>query len=160
MSNPYQVPKHTVQAEVLLTTGPALQLRFFLSEAAMTHEGPERPSDLLRRAKSFLPVNDTGGEGVSILRREAIMVLTISETDEIEPGDPDGSVLAGGAGGRIEVLLVTGTKVEGELRYQMPEGQRRIQDFLNTGEPFLMLRSEGKISFVNKSHVVRIRALD
>jgi len=67
---------------------------------------------------------------------------------------------AGDMRGRVEATLATGAKIQGEVRYQMPEGQRRIQDFLNTEEPFLMLRNEGKISFVNKSRIVLLKSLD
>jgi len=161
MSNPYQIPKHTVLAEALLASGPAQRLRLYLSEAAMTHEGPERPSDFLRRAKSFLPADGADGEGVVILRREAIVVLTIAESDEVNgSADPEMEGAAGDVRGRVEVTLATGAKIQGELRYQMPEGQRRIQDFLNTEEPFLMLRNEGKISFVNKSRIVQLKPMD
>jgi len=158
MTNPYRVPKRAVVADVLLTAGGPMQLRFFLSEVAETHDGPERPSDFLGRSNRFLPAYDPSDESVMILRRDAILVLTVSEAEE-RPADEEAGMPgpAEAPGGMVEAVLSTGASLHGELRYQMPEGQQRLQDFLNTTDPFLMLLSDGKVRFVNKAHVVRIR---
>ena len=60
----------------------------------------------------------------------------------------------------IQASLSGGQQIRGELSYVMPEGQRRIQDHLNLEQVFVMLRNDGKVQFINKSHIVRINTIN
>jgi hypothetical protein len=161
MSERFRIPQRVVVAEVTLEGQPKTEYRFFLSEAAKAHPGPERPSDLLNGARSFLPAYDIAAECVAILRRDAIMLITMDAKEEFLDTDfAEIPEFGESTTGLIQVSLSGGQKISGELSYVMPDGQRRIQDFLNLGQVFVMLMTDGKVQFINKSHIVRINTIN
>ena len=57
------------------------------------------------------------------------------------------------------VLLEDGTDLQGTVSYVMPEGQRRLQDYLNRGPRFLIVRAGETARLVNRGRIVRISML-
>jgi hypothetical protein len=162
MTERFRVPKHVFPAEVTLVGHEPLSLRFFLSELAETHSGPERPSDLLKYSRPFIPTYDPATESVIILRREAIMVLSVSASEEYgedavedEVGRSEEAVALD-----VKLVLMGQVTISGKLTYLMPEGRRRIQDFLNAEEPFVSIRDGDTIRFINKGHIIKVTPLD
>lgn len=161
MSERFKIPQRVVVAQVTLDGHSPAEYRFFLSEAAQAHPGPERPSDLLNGARSFLPAFDIAAESVAILRRDAIMLFTMDEKEEfLETDFAEVPEFGEATTGLIQISLSGGQEVRGELSYVMPEGQRRIQDYLNLEQVFVMLKNGGKVQFINKAHIVRINTIN
>lgn len=160
MTEIFRVPKRQVPAQVLIPGRPALSLTLFLAESAGTHAGSERPSDLMNGDQVFFPATDLQGSTV-FLRRDAVMVLTVAAAHE-RGDDPDAvRPLASEEATqiRLDVLLEDGTSLRGELRFLMPEGKRRLQDFLNLSDRFFLLEDGERIHLINKERIVRLTPL-
>jgi len=90
-----------------------------------------------------------------------VMVLTVAAVDErgddpdtIRPLSSDEATQV-----RLDVLLEDGSILRGELRFLMPEGKRRLQDFLNLSDRFLLLEEGDQIHLINKKRIVRLTPL-
>ncbi len=159
MTDVYRVPKRELKAAVTVAGRPAAELTLYISEQAKSHDGFERPSDMLNGIESFFPALSGDGQ-VLLLQRDAVSVVSVPEECE---EDVEG-VLAGsdGPGGPtiqdVEVVLEGGGHLRGSVEYVMPADRRRLQDFLNAGDRFLRLRHEGLVHLINKQRIVSIVA--
>ena len=140
-----------------LTGRRVRDVSLFLGERAQLHGGHERPSDLLESSRGFLPALD--GDALVFINLEQIAMVTIAVDLEY---DADEMALLEAARAqdtsrRIGVVLEDGTVLSGEMPYVMPDGQRRVQDFLNCKERFFRLRDGDRARLVNKSRVLWIR---
>lgn len=128
-----------------------VEVCIYLAERAERHSGIECPSDLLNGGDEFIPSTDFE-ERILIFRRSAVLVLTVNAKHEGELGEGPA-----GEGDRVvqvvRLWLEDGTSVTGELTYWRPEGQRRVQDFLNTAEPFIALRDGDVVHLVNRHRI-------
>lgn len=160
MSGRYRVPKHAVTAEVTLAGLPPATLRFYLAELAQFHSGAERPSDLLMSSRAFLPAFDPVGERVVIVSRDAVMVFSVPLIEEIEGNFELGAIEEAEDAVELPLSLTLrdGIVVAGRVRFVMPEGRRRIQDFLETDEPFVLVRDDSQARFVNKRYIVKVES--
>lgn len=147
----YRVPKFQVPAEVLLVGQEPMRISLHFSEHNERRTGRERPSDLLNGNKTFLPVRAEEGD-MGLIRREAVMVLTVDAREEAEDVDGD-SAPEGARRQRIRVYLEGAREVEGVVTYLRPAGQQRLQDFLNSSEQFFPLRDGDAVHLVNKHRI-------
>jgi hypothetical protein len=156
----YRVPKIEIPAAIRMLGGPPLSLRLFLAAQAETHSGYERPSDLLNAPDAFLPALDGEGHGLIIIRRDALVVVSVPASHEWGTGTGEEAATNSPPGCRIpvEVTLHDGTALAGEVAYAMPEGRSRLIDFLNTLGRFLPLRDGETLHFINKEWIVSVRS--
>lgn len=159
MTEVYRVPKRELTAEVTVVGRPAVAVTLFLSEQARSHEGYERPSDMLNGIDSFFPTLLSDGQ-LLLFQRDAVSVVSVpAESEE----DVEG-VLAGSDGPgaptirQVEVVLEGGGALRGSVEYVMPEDRRRLQDFLNAGDRFLSVRQGDTVHLINKLRIVSIVA--
>lgn len=150
MAEAYAVPKRVVVATVTMDGGEPVPLTLFLSDRAERHEGHERPSDLLSSGLAFVPALDSNG-ALILIGRNAIATLSIPADEEPIP------LMA--TTYRVQVTLRSGLSVEGTVDYAMPEASQRLQDYLNQSEPFIAIRRETTLLFVNKACITGVRAL-
>ncbi len=156
----FHVPKRRVPAEVFLPGQPPIAVDLFLSEFAQTHDGAERPSDLLSGSEDFFPAAGPDGK-VVFFQRNAVMFLSVPARHEIRDGSADSAMLSSeeAAHHEVRVFLEDGTDLQGTVSYVMPEGQRRLQDYLNRGPRFLIVRDGETVRLVNRARIVRISML-
>lgn len=156
MTEGYRVPKHRVPAEVVLAGQPPREIELFLAERAERHTGRQRPSDLLASDEPFFPVR-AGASGHELLRRSAVLVLSVRARDELDPAPPESEGPAEEGAERREVFLQMedGTEVRGSITYLGPSGSRRLQDYLNRAEPFVRVRDGDLIRLVNTARIAR-----
>lgn len=156
----YRVPKRQISVEVTLHSQPWECVGLHLGDRAERHNGPERPSDVLNGATDFLPVT-AFGSGISFLRKDAILVMSVPAEVEPElsvPGLPASSP-EGPRSEDVEIRLEDGTRLRGQITHYLPAGQRRLQDFLNRAPEFFPLRDGQTVHLVNRSHVNRVMPL-
>jgi len=158
MSETYRVPKRQVSAEITVAGQPPARLVLFLSGQAERHLGYERPSDLLNSQERFFAALNGDG-GVAILQRDSIIDVRVAADDEVEiegVGDADmGSPAVIAAS--VTITLEDGRVVGGTVHYMMPEGHARLQDFLNVGDRFLVVREGATVHLINKSRIARVQ---
>lgn len=156
MSTEYQIPKRKVRAAIACNGEPVRDVWIYLSERAQSHSGPERPSDLLNGAESFIPATDDH-DRFSLLQRDAISVCTVPADAEAGPGpapiDEDVESLVRHD---LRVKLLGDREVEGTLTFVRPEGQQRLQDGLNDSESFFAVRDRDQVHLINRRHVIWI----
>lgn len=155
----FQIPKHTFIASVQIPgEGQPTRLSFFLGESAQDHGGPERPSDLLNGAQTFLPAMDERGR-VAILNLELVASVTITTDEEVAPGS---GFLRDITTTRapVTVVLDDGTRLTGRFEYDLPDTHRRLQDYLNLDARFFMLVEDHSIRFINRRRVASVRPLE
>jgi hypothetical protein len=156
-----RVPKRQVRVEVALAGGATLQLNLFQAEHALSLHGFERPSDLLNRGLPFLPA--VGLDGASqVLRREALLRMTVARSAEIAPEDPadDGPAPTEVVRLDLEVAFDNGDTTRGRLVFEQPASRRRLVDYLNDCPQFFCLRDGDKVHIVNKLRIARLTQRD
>lgn len=160
MTEPYEVPKHEINAELILPGVEPRRIRLFLAERAERHSGRERPSDLLTVSEaSFFAIREPEGD-VALVRRDAVVVLSVPASAEAGPervlqpagGEADASSDVALVE-TVRVQMEDGREVEGTIREMMPTGERRILDYLNRADPFVPLRDGDTIRFVNRARI-------
>lgn len=157
MAQLLRVPKLRFPAEIVLPGSAPLPFQLYLAECAARHSGAERPSDLLNGDESFLPAADEHGE-IQFLHRDTLMVVTVEAALEADADPGICAALASSEANSMRVLVTLddGSSLRGTIRFLMPEGRRRLQDFLNLPERFLRLEDGSLIHLVNKRRVVRL----
>jgi hypothetical protein len=131
---------------------PERPLYIFLGTYAQTHAGYERPSDLLNGRDCFVPAQDPDGRTL-LLQLDAVQVLSVPGENELV--EDDAARMAAGEVTRVQVdvTLEDGTKYRGELRYALPEAQRRFQSYLNLPERFFRLWDGDTARLIHKHRV-------
>jgi hypothetical protein len=144
---------------VRIRTSPQVeeQVYVFLGEFAENHRGPERPVDVFNGSGDFVVVEDEGG-GISFLRRGSVWIVALASEDGFVEELADSDPMAGDFDTevRLGITLEDGSLLEGSVRYQLPQAQRRVNDFLNEETPFFTLYQEDEVLLVNRSRVARV----
>jgi hypothetical protein len=151
MSEELRVPKRRAQVEVLLPGGGVRQVQIFLAEFAGTHAGHERLSDVLNADGSFLPALDVETDTMSFLARDAVAAARVGREWESNYDD-----LAGGEEHSVEITLLSGEKLKGNIYFLLPPDRSRLLDHLNDPQPFVRLDEGDRVALVNKRHIARI----
>lgn len=142
-----RVPKHRVDADVLLPGGGARRVALFLAEAAPDHDGPERPLDLLNGPGDFIPALDRTSGQMTFVNRAVATALRVAR--EAQPEDLPTIPTEH----EVELLLSDGTALRGLVSYLRPAPTARLVDFLNEPPPFFRLLEGDAVALVNRRHV-------
>ena len=153
----YRVPKHKVQVRIRSAWGQEEDVSLFLADLAEEHHGPERPADVFRGGAEFCVAESASGE-VMFLHRRSVSIVTIALEDELDEalGGTDPVAADLDTESAITVVLTDGLTLTGITRYQLPEARSRLQDFLNSPEPFLPLYRGEEFVLINKAHIARV----
>ena len=155
MSKEYAVPKREVAAELTMSGHRPIMVTLFLSYGAERHDGYERPSDLLNSSAIFLPVR-VKADGFVFIRRQSILVLSVRFEDEHDEEGAEELAASQATTTNITVTMEDGSTVNGLIRYILPEGQRRLQNYLNTVDEFIRLEDRDMVRFLNKHRIVQV----
>lgn len=161
LSDRYQVPKRRARMRIRTTAGGEEWLQVFLGALAETHQGPERPADVFNAGRPFVVVQDDHGR-TSFIRCDDVWTVSITEQVDFEEELAGADPLIGDldSEARLAVTLEDGSGLEGRVRYQLPDANGRVLDFLNEDTAFLTLFQEEQILLVNKRRIVRVAELD
>jgi len=149
-----RVPKRRVPVEVVQPGGTVRRVAVFLSEAAPSHGGPERLSDVLNGAEEFVPAFDEEAGVMTFLHRGAVALARVAH--EVE-GEDDGDLTIP-TEHEVEITLADGTRVQGLVSYVRP-GNARLVDYLNERAPFFRLLERERTTLVSRRHVARVAFL-
>lgn len=160
-SDRYQVPKHRARLRIRTTGGGEEWVHVFLGELAETHLGPERPADVFNAGRDFVVVQDEEGR-TSFIRCDDVWTVSITEDADLEEDLAGADPLVGDLDteAKLAVVLEDGSRLEGRVRYQLPDSHGRVLDFLNGKGPFLTLFGDERILLVNKRRVARVFELE
>jgi len=156
MSEVYKIPRLEVPAQLAMVGRQVRSVSLFLGERAQSRPGPERPSDLLHAGCDFIPALERGN--IIFVNLENVLVVSVPAEVEFDVQELQllDAALSQSTHRRIQVVLDEGTPVRGDVTYLQPEGRRRLQDFLNMPQRFLVLRDGALARLVNKRRIAWI----
>ena len=152
MSESYRIPRRQVLAQVTLVGEPARELVLFVGLHAQSHEGYERPSDLLNGPDLYIPARDPQGN-MLLLNLDAVQVASVAAKDESVLGSLEFQADEA-ACMDVAVAVGGGLLLRGYVRYVLPQGQQRLQNYMQLPTRFLALYDGPRVHLINKRRVV------
>jgi hypothetical protein len=145
----FRVPTVATPAEIRYFDERALAGRIFLPSRDSEHGGPIQPVEWLNQSSVFFPFLEDGARRAVLLNKRYVVVLTVAVPSDELP-------LLG-----VMVRLECGTlAMQGVLEIEAPESQRRVLDFVNRPQLFLVLRAGEKRHIIQKHRITRITELE
>lgn len=151
----FRVQKRQVHATLTLANGQNVRGRFFLSESAADHAGPERVDDLLNAPGRFLPFQldtERGQPRVILFNRTQIILVRIPESEVALAHDPSYSMARPEP---ASLLLSNGDRMTGEIHVVGRSGHARLSDFGNL-RAFIYFEKPDQTVIVSLDHVIEL----
>lgn len=144
-----KVDKFRNKARIMLSDGKRFEVNFFLSHHSAHHSGSETIFDVLNSQLSFIPLEDIHTNEVIFAAKAQIMSVELLHREVVS------SLFLRQL--QVQVSLLNGEVIHGEILIDMPQTKPRLSDFLNLSHNFLYIqRQEGDI-VINKSHIVSLQ---
>jgi hypothetical protein len=145
-----KVVKFRQRATILFSTQGSLDVNLFLSYQAESHAGQETILDLLNSERAFIPAEDLLTNEILLIGKTRIVSVTLYERNEA--GENPGFI-------ELPVILelLNGEMVEGSFFTDLPEGRKRLSDYLDLTEQFICLRKGEDDLIVNKSFILSVK---
>lgn len=144
-----RVPTIATVAQVSCADGRVFTGRVFVPAAALRHTGPMRPEEWINEPALFFPFLPDREDVPVLLNKDEVVAISISAPGPDEEVSGDVSIRG--------LAVECGTqRFEGDVRIDMPEGQRRVLDTLNRPERFVTLRAGKRQHLVNKRRITRV----
>jgi hypothetical protein len=141
------IPTIQLRAEIRYFDERPLSGRIFLPQQAAHHEGPTRPEEWMNEGGAFFPFVPDSSERAVILNKRYIVVLTVTEGYEALNLPEETGV------SRYVQVKCGSLEIEGLVYIDMPDTHRRLTDWVNRPEPFLMLREGELRHLIQKSRI-------
>jgi hypothetical protein len=148
-----KVPKRAVFVEVHLREVGVRRLEIFLAEQGRRDPRPESVVDRFEDDELFLPGRDADTDAWMLVNKDAIVwasvpvqAATLSLDEELFDHRR-----------AIQVELMGGALVEGDLLYSAPGDRARSVDYLNRPGRFLRMYFEDGLALVNKRWIICAR---
>jgi hypothetical protein len=138
---------------LVLWGGATADVLVFLHSTSDRRPGPETLGERLCHPDTFfLPC--IFGRGVELINLEHVMTVRARrDLPEVEDLESMPSFRAG-----VELDLIHGERLSGEIRYRLPPGCCRVSDLFNgIAERFVLLTTDNSVIYVNRRAVVRVR---
>lgn len=146
-----KISKYTVDVEVRDVRGEERQVQLYLSENLGTDGRPERFQDVLLERR-FIPVQHGGKvEMVSVHHALWFRVDLFRGFDDLDP-----QAETAGCEADVRLDLDDGSSIEGVLRWYMPQGSRRLVDYLATLPEWVPMRTPEWLYLVNRDCILRV----
>jgi hypothetical protein len=150
-----RVPTHARAAEIRCCDGRLFTGRVFIPISSAHHEGPMRLEEWINDGAPFFAFLPDDAQSAVLLNREQVAVLAFVPAERT----PEESEIAGDLPVHRLAVEIADRRLEGEVWVDMPEGQRRVLDYLNRSERFLLIRTPKQWYLVRKSLIVRVIGL-
>ena len=140
-----KVDKFRNKAAIMLGDGKKLEVNFFLSYHSAMHSGSETIFDVLNSKALFIPLEDTQTSEVIFVAKGQLMYVELLDREVVS------SLYLREL--QIQVELLNGEVIEGEILIDMPQTKPRLSDFLNLPHEVLYLHREGCDTIINKRYI-------
>jgi hypothetical protein len=112
------------------------------------------PDEWATLAPAFIPLRETDGR-VTLLSKQHVVAFALP------PGVPasDEQELLDVPVRHVVVEMVGGRRFEGNIAVSMPRAQQRLNDWLNTPAPYVVVNVDGRAHLIQKSAITRIQEL-
>jgi hypothetical protein len=159
VSGDYSIPKHHVEADLKLLHEEPLRVLLHLAGQAARHSGRELPSDLLNGEGRFFPVTVPSDGQVRLVRRRSVVWAEVAREHEqgeeggsslVSPDDPESATAC------VRIQFEDGSSSEGRVCWVLPQGRRRVRDFLDAADPFFPVQVGDRVRLVNLERIALI----
>lgn len=150
----FEIAVDKLPVRLVTRDGEERPAAFYLHRASAHALRHESVGDRLNEPHAdFLPCEVEGG--FALVRLGWIAYVRVGE----RPPELAALEEVGAPGAEVELELVTGARLHGELFFEGGRGAHsRVSDYLNsTQQRFLLLRSEGGALYVHRDAVTRVR---
>jgi hypothetical protein len=147
-----RVPTNALEAEVLCADGRTFKGRVFIPVASSHRAGPMRASEWMNDNAPFFPFLPAEGGDSFILNRSEVLVLTLAAVADRDEDDVSDEVSIR----RHVVVECRDRRFEGDVVIDMPENLRRVADYLNRAEPFLIVEDGDRHHLIRKARITRV----
>jgi hypothetical protein len=151
----FKVPKRQVRARVALEGGVSLTGVLFAA-AAGPDGAPGRVADHLNNETERFVALATEQQRY-LVRKSQIVDVQIAGA-EMEDELPESEVAERQV--EVRVTLLGGARLEGRVLYSMPEGRRRLLDYLNAAPPFVPMLGDDRLTLINRDRILTLVSHD
>jgi hypothetical protein len=150
----FRVEKQRTAATVTLSNGCSVRGSVWVLGSSAGNPRPERVKDLLNAEPGFFPfeIADTDQTETVLYHRDHVVCVTLPTAHE--PTDDPGYEVA--TRRTVEMLLSTGTRLQGAVRVYSPRGRDRLSDFARAREQFRYLELPDSTIIFNSRHVLEL----
>lgn len=144
-----RISKETCDVLFSLADGRKVWGEVFLNLFGAHHDGPQRVGELLNSDEPFVPIKtEEGTELVHLRQLVSAQVEAEHELDEL---------MLLGEHYHVTVQTVLGQSFQAEVYVDLPEGGRRVKDYLNRTEGFLRFIIGEQVLYLNRCFIVSVR---
>ena len=147
-----RIPTNALQAEVLCADGRIFKGRVFLPVLSSMRSGGMRPAEWMNDVQPFFAFLPDDGAGSFILNRQEVLVLSFAAAAD---GDDD-AVIDETVPHRHVIVECRDHRFEGDVVIDMPAHLRRLTDYLNRPDPFLIVRDGERHHLIRKARITRV----
>ena len=144
-----KVDKFRNKATIVLNDGKTLEVNFFLSHHSPHHSGSESIFDVLSSQVSFIPLEDIFTTEIIFVAKTQILSVTLLDREVVSSLNLREL--------QIQIDMLNGEVIHGEILMDMPQAKPRLSDFLNLPHEFLYVHREQGDMIVNKSYIVSLK---
>lgn len=148
----YRVEKTELPVVIFQADGSVMKGVVFLSASAYSHMGRQGLLDLLKEPGNFFPFRSESGAFCAANKQ----TVTHIRFDPPEEGKAYQSL---GDREDVEIKFVGGEQLSGTVTIEMPEGRKRLFDFINATKSFFELHNQKTHYLVNVTQVRDISPL-
>jgi hypothetical protein len=145
----HRIEKESREAFFEMSDGSSLQGEVFLRLYEGDHSGTERFGELLNEEKPFIPVKTT--EGVTLLNLSQIAWARIREEWEKD------ELLTMGKKRAVQIRMVGGRTIAGEVFINLPDGYDRVRDYVNQAARFYPIFQPDHVVFINPRLILSVQ---
>lgn len=132
-----------------LSDGTDIKGEVYLWLYSTNHMGPQRIDELLNDENQFIPVETVDG---FILLNNTHIMLAKAKLDENSH-----SLLMMGEKYKVGITTLHHENLEVDLFINLPEGYRRVRDYLNQPIRFLTFFQSESILYINREYILSIQ---
>jgi len=144
-----RISKETCNILFCLADGREVLGEVFLNLYGAHHSGPQRVGELLNGDEAFIPVKTE--EGTLLVHLGQLVSAQVPADIELD------ELMTLGEHYRVKVQTILGKSIAAEVYVNLPEGGRRVKDFVNNSEGFLRFVVDDQVLYLNRHFVVCVQ---
>lgn len=142
----YRVEKTELPVVIFQADGSIMKGMVFLSASAYSHIGRQTLLDLLKEPSGFFPFRSETGAFCAVNKQ------TITHI-RFDPLAEEKAYQSLGRQEQVDIRFIGGEQLRGTVVIEMPEGRKRLFDFVNAVQSFFELHTREAHYLVNMAQV-------
>ena len=144
-----KIQKEICEVYVKLSNGDEIKGNVYLRLHEANHSGPQKVEELLNENTPFIPIK-TSQDFIFVNSSQLVSVTTYSELERDE-------LLTFGNKYPIQVKMLHGEEIKGDIIVCLPQSRNRVTDYLNQSIQFFSLFLPGRIIYINKKFIISVQ---